>query len=1039
MQITDRIRRIAVVACLAFGLTTSSLVAQSERAELHWRNGDSTSGFLLSATESELEFRSLDFKEPFRLRRSMVQSVIYPNGPSPSSAEPYLVQLDDQNRLVGSIQSLDQEHLVVASRRMGTIKVPRKNVVEIINQKNQQFLLSEHNGLEGWDAYRNGKKHWSYETSGKIETERPGAHLFWKNPLPETARIEIRLEWSDEPNFVLAFGVPNSKVDVSETMRIESWDDSIVLTDQEGSFVVLDDCIQGTRRQLSLSLIWNQRHSNIEVYDANRRKIGEMATAKRARGVNRGIYIQNGKGKLAIDKIRVLASSFAAESRAGLELANGKVVAGGEISHDGHHWVVKQNDRTQTVTDEQFGRLALPRTPRNLSDSGDLIRFRDGTILSGQLISLKDNRASFKTPFSPQPFNCDFSGVILLSLAGHEKLEAADAVSSPHRLILGNRQMRGELVQGSQRSGDIFRWQPVGGRATPFSAANALIRFQPEDAQTKEPDVAWTDTIYFKNRDVIPCRIKSFDENEIHFESFTENSSVAVELVRAIEFSTRSAKQISTLSKSWTFRDTKKQLVHRNGKSFVFKTAAQIAHPRLLDGDRFQFELKWKPGSEALIGIQTDVHNLNQGETSFLLAANGSQVILHSQKNGRPTTAAIDAENHSIRVSVIRIKNRVEIRIDGNHVGTLSLPKRSLKNKGVQIAVQPSDGSIVELGNIFTGGSSVATTQVESEIKKQLLTIPRLMKGEPPQQILVAKNGDLLRGYLLRLNEDGIRFSSRGNEFLFKRDIATAIVWLHPNQAEDSASLSSDSKETQADANQRVQDRPQIQAVFNSGQRLSLMASSWSDGVISGESESLGVCKIPFSQLAEIRLGSYATEALDVAFSDWVPTPATEVQLEGGCAVGPSGPSTAVSRLLGTVPQDLEINLADGSKTRLSELKGKVVVLDFWATWCGYCIKSMPDVVASTNSFESDQVAFFAVNQGEALEHIQSFLKMKKWELNSAVDPDSKIGKVFGATSLPHLVVLDTEGKVVYVKTGAAADIQKKLKEVISKALQPNG
>ena len=66
----------------------------------------------------------------------------------------------------------------------------------------------------------------------------------------------------------------------------------------------------------------------------------------------------------------------------------------------------------------------------------------------------------------------------------------------------------------------------------------------------------------------------------------------------------------------------------------------------------------------------------------------------------------------------------------------------------------------------------------------------------------------------------------------------------------------------------------------------------------------------------------------------------------------------------------LKANLLDGKEFDLSKQKGKVVVLDFWATWCGPCVRALPALMKATSSFPENKVVFVAVNQGEKAKQI---------------------------------------------------------------------
>jgi len=132
---------------------------------------------------------------------------------------------------------------------------------------------------------------------------------------------------------------------------------------------------------------------------------------------------------------------------------------------------------------------------------------------------------------------------------------------------------------------------------------------------------------------------------------------------------------------------------------------------------------------------------------------------------------------------------------------------------------------------------------------------------------------------------------------------------------------------------------------------------------------------------------------------------------------------------------DGTLQLLDGSAVPLSGFTGqKVVVLDFWASWCGPCRKGLPMVQAVSDYFTGRDVVFYAVNLREDIDKVKPFFDGAGLSLPVALD-DGTLSEAFGVTGIPHTVVIGKDGNIKSVHTGFSPDLDVLLTAEINTAL----
>lgn len=114
------------------------------------------------------------------------------------------------------------------------------------------------------------------------------------------------------------------------------------------------------------------------------------------------------------------------------------------------------------------------------------------------------------------------------------------------------------------------------------------------------------------------------------------------------------------------------------------------------------------------------------------------------------------------------------------------------------------------------------------------------------------------------------------------------------------------------------------------------------------------------------------------------------------------------------------------------ETKGKVVLVNFWATWCPPCIAEMPSIQSLHNDYK-DKIEFVLISDEEFLE-INAFLKKKAYSFN-VYNPITDLPEIFDVVSIPRTFLIDKNGHIVMDETGAVNWNSESIREIINKLL----
>jgi len=131
-----------------------------------------------------------------------------------------------------------------------------------------------------------------------------------------------------------------------------------------------------------------------------------------------------------------------------------------------------------------------------------------------------------------------------------------------------------------------------------------------------------------------------------------------------------------------------------------------------------------------------------------------------------------------------------------------------------------------------------------------------------------------------------------------------------------------------------------------------------------------------------------------------------------------AAPVALGSPSVGAAAPTFELNVMGGKQLGLDELRGQVVLINFWASWCGPCRTEMPRLDALYRKYKAAGVTLVGINVEPDSGDARNYLKSTPVTFPILFDTDSKVSKLYEVAGMPSTVILDRKGTVRYIHRG---------------------
>ena len=870
---------------IVLSLLLAGLQCAAETPVIYLKNGDSAPGSIENTVPSgNLLWNAPFFATPLEFAPSEIKEITFPKRQArfPSGTNNYSVTTLTGNQLHGVLKSITPDHIQISSLRHGELTLLRKEVASMQNlDEYWQYSVTRKGN---WT-----RSHWYEDKSNQLSTRLRNTSISGTMVLLEPYHVHLKLSWEKTPSFHLGLKQEGGAIKPGIGISLETWEEDLVLL-LNNDFLPIRKFPKDQAGNFECHLYVDASKAAVHLFDNNFEHLGTL-NAKPGSGMEKvNFRLQNRGEDLNLDSLDVTSWNNQLPSPTNIHKSV-RTMDGRTLGGYLHSFSAK--DKTlfipgfPIIEDASFESFSFqPAEPDYEPPIGTVnLQFDDMTELTGVLKELDRSSVKIQIPASKEPVYCKVDGLSSITW-NHLKIEKPAVVSEEQdRLDWDRGHLHGTLVPTTEEELPLAWKSSTSDNLIPINKGKTFSIHRAKPAPAAYASEDFPTLLHLNSRMEIPVRIQQFSEkpilsgllpDELAFKDGPEKKLVIrspilpepvlfpSSKIRAVRFPVNG---VSTVGKGkWRIPPEMRDNVrHEEGKLLISEKTVFYGYAEpdtsmeilIEDAKKRNFKITvLNSVSESNLKrvIDKDAPDMNGGgwnhRSSYPLPLvnvfreGGSCSVQLMERNSSSGSGSTSRKKDW----TLTLKHEDKLNVKINH-SSKSLP--FVPENPTVLVIEPSgDPLYIQSAELLSG---FLAFPVPSTIGKNL-TLPRLAAKSPPPNILLAPNGDILRGHLEGITKKTLDFRSIKRRLQIPRERCSAILWMSPPDQEKA--IPGISQES-------------VRLELPNGITLPINLESYKDGKLFGTSNELGKCQAHFHSIQTLHFGNSGLLKPLETFDQW--------------------------------------------------------------------------------------------------------------------------------------------------------------------------